>query len=265
MTDTLEIKESAAQEKRQWVRLTKLCNNRCTFCLDTDAQDGTVVPFEDVKRRILAGVEEGATRLILSGGEPTIHPDFLAFVGLGRQAGYRWIQTVTNGRMFSYGRFAAGAVAAGLDEATFSMHGHTPALHDLLTGVPGAFVQALAGLKNLLGQCVVNVDVVLNRQNVPLLREILEFYMDLGIHNSTSSTPSLSAWPGERIEISSSTIPPSTLTTFAARSTCGGGKGSTCGPTASPSATSRVRRTWSRTLRRSTTRSGAVEITSSIG
>ncbi len=182
MTDTLEIKESAAQEKRQWVRLTKLCNNRCTFCLDTDAQDGTVVPLADVKRRILAGVEEGATRLILSGGEPTIHPDFLAFVGLGRQAGYRWIQTVTNGRMFSYGRFAAGAVAAGLDEATFSMHGHTPALHDLLTGVPGAFVQALAGLKNLLGQCVVNVDVVLNRQNVPHLREILEFYMDLGIH-----------------------------------------------------------------------------------
>ena len=182
MTDTLEIKESAAQEKRQWVRLTKLCNNRCTFCLDTDAQDGTVVPSDEIRRRIKAGVGDGATRLILSGGEPTIHPDFLAFVGLGRKAGYRWIQTVTNGRMFSYARFAAGALAAGLDEATFSMHGHTPALHDLLTGVPGSFVQALAGLKNLLGRCVVNVDVVLNRQNVPHLREILEFYMDLGIH-----------------------------------------------------------------------------------
>jgi len=182
MTDTLEIKESAAQEKRQWVRLTKLCNNRCTFCLDTDAQDGTVVPSDEIRRRIQEGVGDGATRLILSGGEPTIHPDFLAFVGLGRRAGYRWIQTVTNGRMFSYGRFAAGALAAGLDEATFSMHGHTPALHDLLTGIPGAFDQALAGLKNLLGRCVVNVDVVLNRQNVPHLREILEFYMDLGIH-----------------------------------------------------------------------------------
>ena len=182
MTDTMEIKESAAQEKRQWVRLTKLCNNRCTFCLDTDAQDGTVVPFDEIRHRIKMGVEEGATRLILSGGEPTIHPDFLAFVALGRKAGYRWIQTVTNGRMFSYGRFAVGAVAAGLDEATFSMHGHTPAIHDLLTGVPGAFHQALAGLRNLLGQCVVNVDVVLNRQNVPHLKEILEFYMGLGIH-----------------------------------------------------------------------------------
>jgi MoaA/NifB/PqqE/SkfB family radical SAM enzyme len=179
---TVEVKESAAQEKRQWVRLTKLCNNRCTFCLDSEAQDGSMVPADAVRRRILEGREAGATRLILSGGEPTIHPDYLSFVKAGRLAGYRWVQTISNGRMFSYAKFAQRALAAGLDEATFSIHGHTPALHDALTGVPGSFDQALAGLKNLLGRCVTNVDVVLNKQNVPHLREILEFFMDLGIH-----------------------------------------------------------------------------------
>ncbi len=202
-TTTVEVKESAAQEKRQWVRLTKLCNNRCTFCLDSEAQDGSMVPAEEVRRQILAGAEGGATRLILSGGEPTIHPDYLSFIKAGRLAGYRWVQTISNGRMFSYGKFARGALAAGLDEATFSIHGHTPALHDRLTGVPGSFDQALAGLKNLLGRCVTNVDVVLNKQNVPHLREILEFFMDMGIHefDLLHTVPFGLAWCENRDEL----------------------------------------------------------------
>ena len=203
MSGTVEIKESAAQEKRQWVRLTRLCNNRCTFCLDSEAQDGSMVPADAVRRRILEGREAGATRLILSGGEPTIHPDYLSFVEAGRRAGYRWVQTISNGRMFSYRRFADRALAAGLDEATFSLHGHTPALHDRLTGVPGSFDQALRGLKNLLGRCVTNVDVVLNRQNVPHLRELLEFFMDLGIHefDLLHTVPFGLAWSENRDEL----------------------------------------------------------------
>ncbi len=200
---TVELKESAAQEKRQWVRLTKLCNNRCTFCLDSGAQDGTMVPSEEVRRRILEGSEAGATRLILSGGEPTIHPDYLSFIKAGRLAGYRWVQTISNGRMFSYGKFAARALDAGLDEATFSIHGHTPELHDRLTGVPGSFIQALQGLKNLLGRCVTNVDVVLNKQNVPHLREILLFFMDMGIHefDLLHTVPFGLAWCENRDEL----------------------------------------------------------------
>lgn len=181
MTDNLEIKESAAQEVRKWVRLTSACNNRCMFCLDQDSQDGTLVPTEQIQREILEGRKQGATRLILSGGEATIHPEFLKFVALGRQVGYRWIQTITNGRVFAYRKRALLAIKAGLNEATFSMHGHTPELHDKLVGVKGAFEQAIQGMHNLLGRIVVNVDVVLNKQNVPHLREILEYYMALGI------------------------------------------------------------------------------------
>jgi hypothetical protein len=46
-------RETAAHEKRNWVRLTRLCNNKCTFCLDSLAHNETVVPDEDVNRRIL--------------------------------------------------------------------------------------------------------------------------------------------------------------------------------------------------------------------
>jgi MoaA/NifB/PqqE/SkfB family radical SAM enzyme len=175
-------REQVAGEPRHWVRISRTCNNRCVFCLDSDVQDGTFVGREEVEGEILSGRREGATRLVLSGGEATIHPGFLDFVRYGKQVGYRHVQTITNGRMFAYRGFARRAVEAGLDEVTFSMHGHTPALQDELTGVPGSFAQTVAGIRNVVATgIVVSGDVVLNRRNVGHAREILELFIGLGV------------------------------------------------------------------------------------
>lgn len=175
--------EEAAHERRQWVRLTNLCNNKCVFCLDSAVHDGTYVDPQGVRALIAQGREGGATRLILSGGEPTIHPEFVDFVALGHRLGYRRVQTVTNGRMFAYPEFLRRAVNAGLQEITFSVHGHNAKVHDALVGVPGAYVQIIAGIRNALadGRVVVNVDVCLNRANVPHLRELLDGLVALGV------------------------------------------------------------------------------------
>lgn len=175
--------EEAAHEKRNWVRLSYDCNNRCTFCLDSDAHNGTMRSTMDIKVQIVEGKKRGAERLILSGGEPTMHPNFLDFVKLGRRAGYRKVQTVTNGRMFRYPEFLGRAADNGLDEITFSVHGHTAKLHDALVGTPGAFEEETAGLKAALasGRFIVNVDVVINKQNVKHLPEMLETFIGWGV------------------------------------------------------------------------------------
>jgi len=175
--------EEAAHEKRNWVRLTYDCNNHCVFCLDSLAHNGTVRSAMDVKVQIVEGRKKGATRLILSGGEPTIHPLFLEFVKLGRLAGYRRVQTVTNGRMFAYPEFLNTAADNGLDEITFSLHGHTAKLHDALVGTPGAFEQEVAGLRAALdsGRFIVNVDIVINKMNVKHLPEMLETFIGWGV------------------------------------------------------------------------------------
>jgi len=40
VADKVASHEEAAHEKRNWVRLTFDCNNRCVFCLDSDTHDG---------------------------------------------------------------------------------------------------------------------------------------------------------------------------------------------------------------------------------
>ncbi len=175
--------EEAAHEKRNWVRLTFDCNNHCVFCLDTLTHDGVMRDRDEVKTQILDGRKAGAQRLILSGGEPTMHPSFVDFIRLGRQAGYRKIQTVTNGRRFMYPGFLSRCLDAGLDEITFSLHGPNAKIHDALVGVKGAFEQESQGLKNALadGRPIVNVDIVINRGNVRHLHAMLTLFYSWGV------------------------------------------------------------------------------------
>jgi molybdenum cofactor biosynthesis enzyme MoaA len=181
--DKIVEHEEAAHDKRNWVRLTYDCNNGCIFCLDSQAHDGEMRDREEIKHQILDGRRKGATRLILSGGEPTIHPNYIDFIKLGRLAGYRKIQTVTNGRLFAYKPFLSRCLDAGLSEITFSVHGPNARVHDALVAVKGAFEQEMEGLRNALadGRPIVNIDVVINRGNVRHLPEMLELFYGMGV------------------------------------------------------------------------------------
>jgi MoaA/NifB/PqqE/SkfB family radical SAM enzyme len=173
-----------ANKARHWVRLATTCNNRCIFCLDGDTPRDVVFGADELKAEIDRGRRElGATRLILSGGEPTVHPAFVELVRYGRQQGYDRVQTVTNGNRFADRGFFEACLAAGLGEITFSVHGHTPELHDRLTGTPGSFRRLMKGLVRATrdGRPIVNVDVVINKQNVAHLPDIIELCISLGV------------------------------------------------------------------------------------
>lgn len=177
-------KEDAAHQKRNWVRLTFDCNDRCVFCLDAHTHNGTNRSREEVKAQILDGRRKGADRLILSGGEPTIHPDYVQFIKLGRMAGYKKIQTVTNGRLFAYKEFLTRCIDAGLGEITFSIHGVNARIHDALVGSKGAFEQEIQGLQHALddGRVIINIDVCVNRGNVKTLPDLLEKFTNMGVY-----------------------------------------------------------------------------------
>ncbi|MDP2311152.1 MAG: radical SAM protein [Pseudomonadota bacterium] len=176
--------ERVANEIKHWVRLTAACNSKCVFCLDAEAQDGRFMPFEDIQTEIRRGREEkDATRLVVSGGEGSIHPRFHDAIRYGKEAGYRWVQTVTNGQKLADRAFFHAAMDAGLDEITFSLHGHTPALHDRLTRTKNGFDNLMKAMMRAVrdGRCVVNVDVCINKQNVEHLEAIVALCARVGV------------------------------------------------------------------------------------
>jgi MoaA/NifB/PqqE/SkfB family radical SAM enzyme len=183
MRNNFLIKEKSAIQKRHWVRISSACNNQCVFCLDRENQGGGFLSLAKVAKELTAGRRQKINRVVLSGGEATIHPKFIDIVKLAKNLGYRHIQVITNGRMFCYSDFFRAAVEAGLSEITFSIHGHIAALHDKQTGVKGSFDQAIRGLVNALAQSslIISVDVVISKINYRHLADILKFFISLGV------------------------------------------------------------------------------------
>ncbi len=181
--DMLE-RERVANQRKHWVRAVTACNSRCLFCLDSDTPRNLHLPFDDVCAELNRGRRElRADKVIISGGEASLHPRFHDLVAYGKAAGYGRVQTVTNGWMFADRGFYDAAVAAGLGEITFSLHGHTAALHDRLTQHEGSFARLIKGMVRAVRrrELIVNVDVVINAQNVEVIDKIVELAISLGV------------------------------------------------------------------------------------
>jgi len=176
--------ERVANEAKHWVRLTAACNSKCVFCLDAQAQDGRIMPFDDIVVELRRGRDEkGATRVVLSGGEATLHPRFHDVVRAAHAAGYEWVQTVTNGQFLARREFFLDAMEAGLDEITFSLHGHTAELHDRLTRTKNGYANLMKAMLRAVrdGRPIVNVDVCINKQNVEHLEAIVALCARVGV------------------------------------------------------------------------------------
>ncbi len=177
-------RERIANQRKHWVRLVTACNHSCLFCLDADTPRDVFLPEEQIRTELDRGrVELGAERVILSGGEASLHPRFVEIVRYAKSSGYERVQCVTNGWLFADRGFYESVVAAGMGELTFSLHGNTEALHDELCQTKGAFKRICKAIVRAVRdpRLIANVDVVINAMNVGVIDKIVELAISLGI------------------------------------------------------------------------------------
>lgn len=179
-------KEKTQKQNRIWVRIASACNNKCIFCLDSYAHNGTFPKEEDVKEQIRDWFKPWfENRAIISGWEASINPKFPEYIQYAKELGYDRVQTVTNGNMFADENFCKKVFDAWLEEVTFSFHGHNEVLHDYLVATPWAFKKSLKGLiyiKKNYPNIIINIDIVVNKINVVYLPEIVKFFMKLWVY-----------------------------------------------------------------------------------
>lgn len=125
------------------------CNNHCPFCPRSTLRHISVGSEGEIFER-LTSIRRHSTRVVLTGGEVTIRPDFLDLIAHCRGLGFEQIGVITNGRRFADRALAQAAVEAGLTEACVTVYDTRPEIHDRLTATPGSLVETLAGLESLL-------------------------------------------------------------------------------------------------------------------
>jgi len=163
------------------VKVGFACNNRCMFCAQGHKREGCAhVPFEDLLGRLRKG-RESSDELVLTGGEPTLHPRVLELVTAAKELGYEQIQVQTNGRRLAYPSFVDALVTAGVTEFSPALHGPTAEVHDALTRAPGSFRQTVAGIRYLASRRlpIVSNSVVV-RGNLPHIPALVDLLGRLG-------------------------------------------------------------------------------------
>ncbi len=164
------------------VALTYGCNNACPHCYNEPGRfDMPSLALVDWFRVLDKLAEIGVPHIILTGGEPTLHPDLPAIIrhadALGLIVGMN-----TNGRMLSHAPTMAALAAAGLNHVQITLETHDAAIHDTMVGARGAFAQTVRGIENALASGVHTItNSTLTRQNQHDAVCIVDFLYGLGL------------------------------------------------------------------------------------
>lgn len=130
----------------------------------------------------------GIKEVCLSGGEPTIRPDFSDLLSAIHSRGLT-IYLHTNALRF-HDRTFAETSSRFLDRALVGFSAHDAGLCEVLTGTGKTFAKRLAGVRNLLDVSLpVRSNTVILRQNFRHLPDIADVVAALGVRKSLFTFP----------------------------------------------------------------------------
>lgn len=160
-------------EKRLVLKLGPLCNNNCVFCYQSKKRKVGSYDLEEIKRKI-SNIKKNFQKVILTGGEPTIHKDVFEIIAYLKEikiADKIYLQT--NARILSNDVFFKKTIKLGVMGFLVSFCGPNIKVHDSITRTSGSFSQTLRGINNIKKarkDLLINVTVV--NDNLKHLKEI---------------------------------------------------------------------------------------------
>lgn len=141
--------------------------------------------IEKLKRAVIHGHENGCNELVISGGEPTLCPQYVMdLLRLAKALDYKKYIIQTNG----YGIAENDDLVSFLSHMaetsdiciSFSVHGHSAELHDGLCGTFGSFENLMKAMDRISKtRCTIYTNTVVNARNISHLENIaklLNFY-----------------------------------------------------------------------------------------
>lgn len=156
------------------------CNHCCICCpLTTYDRLHKRLSYEEIKERVERLVEEGGMgHLVLSGGEPMLHPQFLDIVELASRVGFS-ITVLSNAsacREDAFARELVRRAPEGRLDIVTAIHSSYPEVHDEITGVPGSLLDSLKGLDHLVRMGVpVTIKHILSKVSLRTLPETVRY------------------------------------------------------------------------------------------
>lgn len=168
-----------------YIELTTKCNLKCLHCYNESGEEHSELCFEDIENIYRSFVQAKVDTVAISGGEPTLHPDFLKYVEyfLEREIS---ITIVTNATLISeeiVERLKGKKIGFQI-----SLNASNSTIHDALCG-KGSFTKTMQGIERLLENSFdIEVHSVLGKFNLTDVIPFIEYLWSKGITVLSFST-----------------------------------------------------------------------------
>ncbi|PMP90191.1 MAG: radical SAM/SPASM domain-containing protein [Caldisphaera sp.] len=162
--------------------MTNMCNLNCLHCYQ---KAGKPTPDELTLEEKIMLIDQldkaGVASIALSGGEPTIHPDFYR---IAKEISKRGIHTAvaTNGWTFSNINNLIKAKENGLRYVEVSLDSAVPEKHDKFRGVKGSWERAVKALENAVKLGMDHgMAVTITKLNINETKDLLDLAEEIGV------------------------------------------------------------------------------------
>lgn len=150
------------------------CNHNCLCCpLTTYDRLHKKFTYEEIKERVnMIQKNGGQNHIVLSGGEPMLHPDFLKILEYVRDAGF-YVTVLSNSskcRDDTFVKYIREKMPEKKFDIVTAIHSSVPSVHDKITGIQGSLLETLEGLDHLVEEGIpVTIKHIFNRISIPTL------------------------------------------------------------------------------------------------
>lgn len=163
-----------------YIQVVRHCNHFCGFC--SNPTTPYVHTFDTMKVLVDDFVERGYFGVILTGGEPTLHPELPKIAGYARERGLH-VRMITNGSRLADEDFAREMADAGLQLVHVSVYSVRPDVEEELRGSKGTLERAFKAIDNAHRFGIeVNINCVINKLNADHLHENIRHFLTHHAH-----------------------------------------------------------------------------------
>ena len=157
--------------------LNKRCNLKCDFCDLWHFTD--LMPYEHAATIIQRAPAAGVRTLVITGGEPFVHPRIFELIELAKNLGLG-VNITTNGTLLT--RDLQRLRDSRVDSLSLSLDGFE-ANHDALRGVDGTYALVMQALDVLKRDTDIHINIyfVVTNQNVRDLRPVYDMTVERGV------------------------------------------------------------------------------------
>ncbi|MEA3493918.1 MAG: radical SAM protein [Candidatus Margulisiibacteriota bacterium] len=163
-----------------YLEITKRCNLNCIHCFADGSLFSKELSLKEIFNILDTTAKNKAKKVILSGGEPLLHPRFYKIAAYASQKGLQ-IHLLTNGTLVDK-RAIERFKKINIDTIQISLDGANAKTHDAIRGKKGSFKKAIDAILLCKKQGFnVVVRTIVMKNNVKEIQDIVDFCQHFNI------------------------------------------------------------------------------------